>query len=183
MIVMFVGGILLFLQNASLRRENNQLRGEQEELARALGALERELAAERAGATPPDDGRQPPDEFTSPPDTASLIASFTLTPGNPRDSGGLKEISFTGPGTMIRFYLPIDSAVDNKTARAVLTRAGGPELWSRRALPVRRTKGTVVVSLMVPAGLLQPGEYLLTLTAETSADEVIGDYPFRVTRR
>jgi len=81
-----------------------------------------------------------------------------------------------------RFDLAIDFAHNYRSARALLTRSGGSEIWSRSRLPVRRMQGAVVVSLLVPARLLQPGDYTITLMTDpaTSSDEVIADYIFRI---
>jgi hypothetical protein len=182
LVAMLAACVILFFQNAALRRENNELRAEQQDLIREFGELERELAA-LSGTTPPDGDQVKPGGGTTGTDTASLIASFTLTPGNARGEG-LKEIRFPGTSTMIRFDLPIDYPPDSKTARAVLTRAGGAEIWSRGRLPIRRARGTEVVSVLVSARLLQAGEYQLTLIAEDdSSGDVIADYPFRVISR
>jgi anti-sigma factor RsiW len=180
LLVMFVGGLLLFLQNSSLRRQIERLQVERQHLEQSRQDLEQALAAERSSNKPRETVR---DETGTPtPENVPLIASFTLTPGNPRSGESVKEIRLARPVATVRLDLAIDFSGDYKSARALLTRAGGPEIWSRGALPVRRMQGATVVSLLVPAHLLQPGDYTIALLTDTgiSRDDVVADYTFRI---
>ncbi|HYN19592.1 MAG TPA: zf-HC2 domain-containing protein [Thermoanaerobaculia bacterium] len=74
------------------------------------------------------------------------------------------------------------ATVDFPSYRASLHGAGGKEIWQARGLRPD-SRDTLVV--LLPASMLQPGVYRLTIEGAQSGGKwfPVGDYPFRVVRR
>jgi hypothetical protein len=74
------------------------------------------------------------------------------------------------------------ATVDHPSYRASLRTAGGKEIWQARGLHPD-SRDTLV--FLLPADLLPPGDYRLTIDGAQSGDRwfAVGAYPFRVVRR
>ena len=87
------------------------------------------------------------------------------------------------PATSASVVLTAELAtVDFPTYRATLATAGGREIWKGQGL---RPDSRDTLVLLLPASLLEPGVFRLTITGLQSGGGgvVVGDYPFRVLRR
>lgn len=139
-----------------------------------LGAAQKELLDARPAPAPPSS--RPAMEA---PEQRSAL-SFLLNPGTLRDAeSDAQALDLADASRPLRLELawPVDRAL---TYRAVIQTPDRIEIW--RAEGLAAGSSTVLV-LPVPAGVLQPGDYILRLHArERQADwESVADYSFRVT--
>jgi hypothetical protein len=118
-----------------------------------------------------------------------ITISFALAPGVRRAAGGANTLIIPRNAQTVRLQPSIDTNVGYESYRASLRRVGGAEIWShkvRNRRPEAGAKPTSVksVTLSLPASLLKQGDYLLTLTGTMTNGEaeVVGDYPFTITR-
>lgn len=117
--------------------------------------------------------------------SASTIASFVLSPGLTRGSDEPERLALPRGAQVMRLQLDLEAGDDYKTLRAELRTTGGNVVWSEGALQVIQAAGGRSVRLSLPTGLLQSGEYELTLRAATSPRtfEDIGYYYFSVLKK
>ena len=147
------------IREAQTGREQllEQLRREQEERAR----LEQEVARGDANQQ-------------------SVIASLTLYPGLLRDPGKTVRLKVGAGARLARLRINFEGK-RHPSYHAVLQTVEGKLLWQRHGL---KPVGTMV-TLEIPASLLEESDYLVTLSASTGQgqQEEIGKYLFRVIRK
>jgi hypothetical protein len=159
--------------NAELRQREGEARGQAADLQRRLAASERER--ERLASARPSPA--PTAAPSAPPGLSDLaVVLLTAVRGGPGEPTATVDLS-KSPGPIA---LAVDPGADARFAsyRVAVT---GPRSWKKAGL---HPNALEVVMIAVPAGVLQPGDYRLTLTGVradgTTAD--LGGYPFRVVR-
>jgi hypothetical protein len=113
----------------------------------------------------------------------SAIASFILTPPV-RGSGQLQRLTIPQTTNRVALRLELEPN-DFPNFRAVLKdQSTGRTIWSSGIVKSSRADGAASLNLSVPARLLTPTVYTLTLSgvSGSNAQETIGDYTFQVVR-
>jgi hypothetical protein len=111
----------------------------------------------------------------------TTVFSFALLPGVFRDQTET-ILRIPGAAETIQLKLQTRGALTGRQFGVTLRRDNGDERW--RSNDVRRT-GAYESMASIPAAVLQPGRYLLTLSTsdKRGAAGVIDDYAFRVVRQ
>ena len=119
----------------------------------------------------------------APSDTQGSLLAVTLAPGLTREGGETKRVKLLNDTGRVEIRVIIPTA-DYKVYRTRLLTDGRSELWASEDLTPVEESGTRVVTSTIPAGLLAPGDYRMTLSgrANNGAFEDVATYPFRVTR-
>jgi hypothetical protein len=108
--------------------------------------------------------------------------SLVLTPGLSRDSAQLPGVKLSQGIDTLSLQLELEGVATNSTYRATVETPEGKEVWSRSGLPRReRAGGSGSILIEIPAAVLVPGDYVVTLRAGRTPEE-IADYHFRVLR-
>jgi hypothetical protein len=135
-----------------------------------------ELSAELAGAGKPQalasDRRNP----------ETQIASLTLDAGLTRGGGETKRLTVPGGAEIVKVTLHMDESPDGVIQEELMTAERQPR-WSQRhplSKPEIERKST---TLIIPASLLTPDDYLIILSRESpNGPERLASYSFRVVR-
>jgi len=111
-------------------------------------------------------------------------AALALASGLRRDAGGVPRLVIEPGIALVRLRLLL-AGVPRAAYRAALQTAEGRELWARNGLSPTVVEGKAGVSLTLPAPLLAPGHYVVTLAdpAERRRDETDAEFVFEVRRR
>jgi Putative zinc-finger len=137
----------------------------------------RRLAAELARARRPE--VRPP--AVQPQVNVPLFLLAAVRSGEPEGRAPVNQIPLAaGAGAVV---LTAELAtVDHPSYRASLRAAGGQEIWQARGL---RPDSRDTLVLLLPAGLLPPGDYRLTIEGATDGGGwfAVGAYPLRVVRQ
>jgi hypothetical protein len=114
-----------------------------------------------------------------------VIASFFLSPGSLRE--GTESTSLTVPhaARLVRLNLYLPNGVDFKRYRAELRTAGGSLILSRNGLSPKSTAAGKALTLQIPAGVLVPGEYEVTLAGVVSKQNLknVSSYDFSIAKK
>ena len=132
-----------------------------------------------------DSRRAPPKQASSqePPtpageSTQAGIVAMVLRPPV-RGATALPELALPRGADRARFDLELE-ADDFGSYRVELKNSSGQRtLWRSETIQAHAAHARRVVSIVLPAGLLEPGAYILAVSAADGA-EPIANYPFRV---
>lgn len=132
---------------------------------------------------PSEPSKQPSSQTSMQPQP--VIASFILTPGLTRDVEDTNKLVIPLGAQFVKLQLNIESTGEYKAYRASIQRVGAGEIWRRTFPKSLATARKEALTIKLPAGLFADGEYLLTLTGATATGEpeIVGDYPFRVSKQ
>jgi len=157
-----------------LQAQQEQARREEQRAAAAAGELAR--LRDEAATLGELLGLDP----TQPVRTAALA----LASGLRRDGGAVPRLVIEPGIALVRLRLLL-AGVPRAAYRAALQTAEGRELWARDGLPPTVVGGKAGVSLTLPAPLLAPGHYVVTLAdpADRRRDETDAEFVFEVRRR
>ncbi|HWC77002.1 MAG TPA: hypothetical protein VG778_06040 [Blastocatellia bacterium] len=132
---------------SELQREREQ-RERSEELAHQLEDERNRLAeAQKEGVAP----------------SAGTILSLILLPGLSRGAGDLPKVDIGKPARLVRLQLGLERGDDYKSFGVEIRTARGQEVWNQRNLRARQSRGSRQLNVVVPANLLQDGEYEVAL--------------------
>lgn len=164
-----------------------QQRANSDELAAQLNQeqAERQASAERLKQLQAERDRLALEQRRDSTSRSSTIASFVLSPGMVRSTNNEPDrLRVPGNIGLINLRLDIESGDEYPRYRAELRTVGGNLVWSADQLRLQRTRSGQSVVLNVPANLLTPGEYELTLRGVTGPGEFldIGYYYFSIIR-
>jgi len=163
-----------------LRRELAETRNAQASLQKATNALEQQIAT-LTQQLQDITGRQK----IQPPQGPNEVAVLTLSPGLARSGENENRIIISPLVTGVRLQLKLDQRHYLKYGVSLETPEGVP-LWQKNRLRSKTTRqhGRVVV-MDVPAPLLKPGDYILTLSGITAdgSEETVDAYSFRADTR
>ena len=139
-------------------------------------------AAEQEPSQPEKEIPKPAPSPETPPKTVATVTTFQLLPGMTRGEGGANSLVLPGRTTTVRLRLVLEGET-YKQYRATLSTAEGKKLWGRVI-----TKGisnkSASLTLMLPANLLNNGDYILELGGanQNGKWESVADYSFRVVK-
>ena len=111
------------------------------------------------------------------------IASFLLNPGILRSGGGERIQLSQGADAAVLKLRVINPPVETSVYEAELSTAESLLLWRQSRLHGRRDGSEETVEVLVPAGLLMPGDYVMALGAiGVKGKTDLPSYVFRVDR-
>jgi hypothetical protein len=143
--------------------------------------LERQLARERATREALAIGLQR--ERADAERQKPIVPAFTLTPGLSRSGVPEQKLTVSSDAAAVQLELVTDRRPGRTYRASVAPFSGGDELWSHARVMPRSARAPVV--LIVPAEILTPGLYALTLTSTEASGrrEEAGTYAFEVIRQ
>lgn len=163
-----------------------QQRANSDQLASQLDRekAERQVEAKRVQQLQAERDRLASEQGRSSTSRSSAIAAFVLSPGIRSTRNEPDRLRVPGNIGLINLRLDIESGDEYPRYRAELRTMGGNLVWSADQLRLQRARSGQSVVLNVPANLLTPGEYELTLRGVTSPGEFldIGYYYFSIVR-
>lgn len=192
----------LATQNSRLRRQVGRLQAEQtltptppqdlreqlaserlrnEQLAAQLRREQESNASATRNAEGPPEKQQTPAPAPRPPRKSQTFVALTLTPGAfIRESGAWEKISLRPGASEVRVRLDLPEG-GYRSYRAALKTVDGRDVLENRRL---RDVGGKFVQFRIPARLLRPDDYQISLSGLTPSGESedIGLYYFRVLR-
>ena len=189
-LVLTVGIAWPILEVVKLKNETDQLRAHQTTSQTAFNDLSQQISDEqKRNQDLTEQLRQQQQSHSALEEQlASIerpaIVSFPLTPGQVRDFGVMKKLVVPAAGKLVELSLSVDGE-NYKDYRAVLEEANGEEVVSLHRLKLMRKDGSGVIVMPIPAGLLDPGDYIVKLSGINVGKpaEDIGKYYFRISRK
>jgi hypothetical protein len=179
LVLIIVGLGLWFLWSYRQTR----LRGEQAVRDPAPGSIKvqespnpapsRPTPGEHQASTTPEPAQQPEPRIanTPPANEAPAIVSLLVVPGFDRSSGGINDLVIPPQARTARLQLALDG--DNyQSYHAVLRSVEGREILARHDLKARSRRTGRTVLLELPANSIPEGDFILTLSGQTSQGEV-----------
>lgn len=197
-LILAAGAAWFYLHSMGLERELQALAAQRDVLAREAAELERrqaqleaqleqeehrkaELQAELTGVkrTLAQVEEELTRQQTTPP--RPLTLSFVLSMAV-RGAGAGQVLTVPSQAEAVEFQLDLEGALNYPHFRAVLRTARGDQIWSRTGLVPQTTEWGRLMTLTLPASLLPPGRYQLTLEGLTSEGqpELVGFYEFQI---
>jgi hypothetical protein len=156
-------GVMAVIVTGAVWREHT-LRREVQALAAERVGLTRATADRRGG------NRQPP---------AFVLLSTVLSPGGLRGADSLAEVLIPSGAGAVRLRLESDPAADRRADEIVLATRAGIPVWQGRPLAIQTGGAQEILIAEIPATLLAPGEYELSLRRANGQPDY---YYFKVTR-
>ncbi|HEU4391009.1 MAG TPA: hypothetical protein VFV34_24600 [Blastocatellia bacterium] len=196
-LLLIASAVVIFVQVAELRGKidalgRDQLRAQQrdEELRKELAAqtarsdqLSRDLQKEQIERIRLEQAlktiKQPIPGGPRSNDTELL--AITLASGRTRDRGPLSLIQLTPSAKRVMLDLSLEHG-SYKSYRAVLQTDEGKQIWIADHLKASRIKDDERVRVLLPARLLVPGDYTITLSPTVGLERV-GTYYFTTARK
>jgi len=145
-------------ERESLDRSLKELEQRTQEQAGLLAGLDAEVERLRSQS-------EAMEELLGTPATALKAVSLVLTSAPQRDGGSLPRLVLPPDASLVRLRLRLGAGT-RATCRASLQSDDGRELWSRSGLRVAPASGGGEVTLTVPAALLAPGHYVVSVTED-----------------
>ena len=109
------------------------------------------------------------------------VASLMLLPGIPRSEGALPQLAIPDSAQLARIQIQLEPVDDFPQFRVELRTHSGEEVLTRSNLRAQRSRNGRAVVLELPASILSPGDYELTLQGATSGEtKDIGFFNFSV---
>jgi len=109
-----------------------------------------------------------------------VVFSVLLLPGAVRGGEGVRQISIPASSQMVNLQLDLRGD-QHESYRVILSTAGGNKVWELNSVVGQREAAGAVLPFWIPASLLSPGQYELTVT--TGSNEPVEFYYFRVVPR
>jgi hypothetical protein len=140
--------------------------------------------AQQQTPRPEDKPPTPPPDRSTPPGAQLSIATFVLPPGLVRDSTAARTFVIPEGTQIVRLRLPVEKGDEYPVYRAELRTASGRSVWKSDALNPQADAAGQSVVLDLPADLLPPDRYELTLTGvNKDVVEDIGYYYFSFAKK
>lgn len=108
-------------------------------------------------------------------------AELVLKGGLRRDGAAIPRLTLTPEVRIVRLQLQLEGA-PRSAYHASLQTAEGRDLWTRDGLPPAVADGQSVASFTVPAAVLSPGHYVVTLGPPGGRGESDAEFVFEVRR-
>jgi hypothetical protein len=196
-LLVFVG--VLVWQRATLLKENGRLKAAQARLEQTL--REQESTERQPGKRPSPDPSQDRDKMAqqgnanagaeeaagsarteSPIKPATL--SLPLSPGLFRDAEGVSTLTLSSQVDRVRIELRTKRDSDYEAYSAAVRSKEGAQVWSRARLRPRDKAAGRTILITIPARLLTPSSYIVTLRGTTIDGEVddVAEYYFSVVK-
>lgn len=180
--------VWLAVERGRLRTELVRTSAKQQEQETERRRLEEQLAAQRkqnellAGRLKeqpsPENVPSPKPEETP---AAPLTLALTLLPGGSRGGDAIPKLEVTDQVQIIATSVVVDREETYQRFRLELRGPNGARVWSRSNLPARTTSTGKVISVNLPASVLQSGRYELAVQGNDGID--VGFYYFSASRR
>ncbi len=172
----------------SLRRSEKTLQerlatklDEEQQLTSLLENEKRGLAVERSrNAQMRQEMRELHPRLSPSPIAEGDFVELALASGIERNLGEPRRLSVPLGVRMVKLQLELDPSIKHRGYRVELNTAGGTQVWSQSGLTSQRADWGRFVTLLMPAGALQAGEYELILRGLTDEGkiEIAGYYYF-----
>ena len=193
-IVVVLGGSLSLL--GEMLRLRSQLHSMRAESQSQQNALQQQVESERrrseelvARLNQEKQQREQTDEslrqLSETPETPApkpVIAALTLLPGLSRGAGDKPRLALPENARLVRLNIGVEREEPYKTYAVELRTVSGRSVWNGDNLTARERRGARAIGLTLPATVVKPGEYELTLkgVAEGGRTEDVGFYYFTV---
>ena len=194
LIFLAAGGLLLF-QNIRLRQQVSQIEARRNELQQrereirkqledqqtAQALAEQELARVREERARLEEQLRTGRPQPSPDEGA--IASLILTP-QLRGAGQIKVVTISPAIERVAIQLQLEPSDYSTYSVALIDQSGGQALWRSGKIKAAGAGDRKSLSVSFRAALLPAGTYRMQVSGVSSdgASEVVGEYPFRVSR-
>ncbi len=167
-----------------VQRQLTELQSRNTELAAALLREQNQrslLAQEMANLKT---GEKPGHPSPLPSQMQPALLSFALTPGLLRDVRSSQKVNIPAGANVVQFHLTL-APEDYPKFHAALQHVEGDEIWAQTWLRGESTALHQPLRLILPAKLLTPGDYVLTLSGVTRSGESEDSrkYYFRVIQK
>ena len=173
--VLLAFGVLLYGWR-QLQQQSRRLADQQAALEQRQRELDKQAAelAQRVQPTPTETPVAP--QVPAPrPSVAPVL--LTLFPRSTRSTGGSTDIRvFSGADVQLTLNL---RDTDYSSYRVIVNSVDRRDIFSKSNLKPRITKNRATVTFRIPAQLLPPGDYYISVFGEPG-NESVDDYPFRV---
>ena len=194
-LVLLVGGGLLMLQNIRLRQQVNQTEARRNELQQREREIEKQLADQQTAQALTEQelarvreerARLEEQLRTGRPQSSpgeGAIASLILTP-QLRGAGEIKAVTIAPEIERVAIQLQLEPSPYSTYSVALIDQSGGQTLWRSGTIDAAGANGRKSLSVSFRAALLRAGTYRMQVSGVSSdgAAEIIGEYPFRVSR-
>ena len=200
-LLVLVGGAWLVTETLRLRSQFTRLQAEDQSRQNERQALEQQVEVQRrrneeltARLNEEKQQREQSDESlrqlsetrdaTNPP-SRPVVASLTFLPGISRGASDKPTLALTGDARLVRLQIGVEPEDQYKSFAADLRTAAGRRIWNRENLTARNRGGARAIGLTIPATVLKPGDYELSLrgVTEGGGSEDVGFYYFNVKKK
>jgi hypothetical protein len=166
----------LSAQQAALEQRQRELDKQAADLKAQAEQLAKQLSPQPSPSAEPSPPKQV-DEL-SPAPTRPVFA-FTLSPGSVRGGGG-RDFKIPTDAVNVQVSLEVRDT-DYASYRATVNR-DGRRVSSSPFLPLQRSASGGRITFNIPAKLLSPADYTISLDGRTSAGQIdsVEDYSFRI---
>jgi cell division protein FtsB len=192
LVLLLAGGLLLF-QNVRLRQQINQTQARRDELQQREFELQKQLENQRTANASAEqelarirEERKRLEEQSRAgkiqPSPEAAVASLILTPQ--MRSGGLKTVTLSPTTERVAMQLELEPNDHSTYSVALIDQSGGQFLWRSGRIKAARAGDRKSLSVSFRAGLLRAGLYRMQVSGISpgGASEVVGEYPFRVSK-
>jgi hypothetical protein len=156
-------------------------KGERQRLTSRLENEKLQLAAERSrNVQAMREMRRLMEQPAPSPIPEGDFVELALTSGIERNSGDPRRLSIPMSVRKVKLQLELDPSVSYRSYRVELNTSGGAQVWVQGGLTAQRADWGRFITLTLPTGALQAGEYELILSGLTDErkSEVAGYYYF-----
>jgi hypothetical protein len=192
-LIFVVAGALLLFQNIRLRQQINQTQARHNELQQREQDLQKQIENQRTATAVAEQElarvreererleKQLRSRKSELPEQA--IASIILTP-QLRGTGQMKLVTLPPGSERVAMELQLEPNDYSTYSVALIDQSGGQVLWRSGRTKAAGTSGRKSLSVGFRAALLRAGTYRMQVSGVSSAgaSEVVGEYPFRVSR-
>lgn len=193
MVVLLGGSLSLLGEMLRLRSQLHSMRAESQSQQNALQQqveserrrseeLVARLNQEKQQREQTDESLRQLSETPETPAPKPVIAALTLLPGLSRGAGDKPRLALPENARLVRLNIGVEPEEPYKTYAVELRTVSGRSVWNRENLTARERRGARAIGLTLPATVVKPGEYELTLkgVAEGGRTEDVGFYYFTV---
>jgi hypothetical protein len=193
MVVVLGGSLSLLGEMLRLRSQLHSMRAESQSQQNALQQqveserrrseeLVARLNQEKQQREQTDESLRQLSETPETPAPKPVIAALTLLPGLSRGAGDKPRLALPENARLVRLNIGVEPEEPYKTFAVELRTISGRSVWNRENLTAPERRGARAIGLTLPATVVKPGEYELTLkgVAEGGRTEDVGFYYFTV---
>ncbi len=186
LLVIIAGSLWLLSETLRLRTQVAELQAAQQSEQRNRQALEGQLADERTrgedlSSRLQDEQQQREElirelerqreEMTSKPALPGIL-SLALLPGTARGANTRAKLILPPSARVVRLQLSLEPGDEYKHFRVELHARAAPALWSQNNLSARTTRAGQIITLNLPAKLLDNGPYEVALKGITNEGKI-----------
>jgi len=192
MLLMVAGSSWLFLQTHDIRTQLAQVENERFTLLHEQQSLQRQVDAQQVENDALREQLQKQQNRLTelekaPSGKVSFLADIITTrlaPGVLRDSSGVKKLRLTKETRLLQLELLPENAASFIAYRAYIETPEGDTLLAQYRLPEHQTTSGKLIILSLPATVLPPDDYIISLygVTEMREFEMVGTYFLRVAR-